>query len=1530
MKILICTHHLKDKAGSELFTKNLSIELKKRGYEVYVFSPTLGEVSEEIKSFSIRVVDNLLELKNKNFDIIHSQHNATTILARSVFPNTPIIFMSHGVLPELEQPPSVELGICKYIAVSEEVQNNLVKKGILKDKIEIVRNFVDTERFKIINQPNEVLKNILVLSNHYSGEIKEKLEKVSEELGLNIVHVGLPENSVNNVEDYINQADLVITLGRGALESMSCGRNVLVYDIHGADGMVDENNFFEIRKNNFSGRKYSLGYSVEDLKKELSTYNKKNGLNLRKLILKENSIDVVLSKLEKIYLECMGTKPEGNQIREGQLFNEINFLERCFNNLQNSLDLVNKFKKEIGEKDLNTEDFDSKLEEREEIIKQRENEINAILNSTSWKITKPVRKTKNLIIVMLNLIKKGLLVIKREGFVFFIKKTHRYLSSRFIGSNFKEDGDINNKHEFIGDSIYCVSNDGVKHKDVLNQIDTYFKNNRKETLLLISHDASASGVPILTSDIIKVLNKTFDKNVITVVMRGGPIEKEFEKGGLLINLNQKSFNNLNKTKEIDLIFNSIKKYGVNNCICNSVVSGILVPFLEKNHFDYINLIHEQASTIKNYYLYDALNNIVNKSKKIVFSSSFVKNELSSTFNRKLIKSIVYPQGLYFRNKLSNNKELAQYLLRKKLNIPENSKIILSCGHADIRKGFDLFYDVAKRVHQISNKEFHFVWLGDRDEILAKQLKVTSLSEKFSELIHLCDFDTDPSIYFAAADVFLLTSREDPLPMVVLMAMDCGVPVVAFDEAGGSPELLKKGAGLVVPYLNTESMSNEIIKLLDNKKLCGSISVRAKEIIDNNFDFNKYVEFLLSLFDNKTSFKCDKKPKVDLKVSVVVPNYNYEKFLEERLYSIICQTYKPFEIIFLDDNSNDNSIQLAERFLSKTDIPYRIIKNNTNMGCFKQWARGIKEAEGDLIWIAEADDSCKLNLLEVLVDNFSDPEVGLAYVQSMRMNELGDKESICFPYVENNRGINDRWRKDYTNSGLDEIREYLFEKNIIVNASAVLMRRDLLLELGNKIGGSFNMAGDWYTYIQILKGSKIAFSSEVLNYHRYHDNTIVSRSGNIPEEKAKKLVSEILDMHNFIFTNFLISPKYLRLAYEHLKFVCQNHLMKDPESFSEFRSKLEIYKINEANSNKKILFFSTNDHWGGSEIACATLAQSFSEAGWNVTLVMNKHTPRPDLLDNISKDRSISFYEREAKDYCRSSETSNFVIGQKPDIIFISQGHVFESIELMQWCKKHNIKYVNFIPLVTEYHLSFFNDLKLIKESSILLKRSKKIFIDNNNSIKVMQKMLGVSLNNFQVIHNGFDVKYNQEFSWNKPINNEYKLAFVGRLEAVHKGLDILLKVFSSEKWKNRPLKIMIYGKGSYEETIRQTVIKNKMDNLVLCGYADNLEEVFSQVQGVVFPSRMEGTPISLIDALLCNRMAIVTPVGGMPEIIIDGYNGFVTESITVDGLDKCLERAWQKRNEWEKMGKEAGLTVRNIIPEFPHAQTINIINKILE
>ena len=133
-----------------------------------------------------------------------------------------------------------------------------------------------------------------------------------------------------------------------------------------------------------------------------------------------------------------------------------------------------------------------------------------------------------------------------------------------------------------------------------------------------------------------------------------------------------------------------------------------------------------------------------------------------------------------------------------------------------------------------------------------------------------------------------------------------------------------------------------------------------------------------------------KVKADKKVSVVIPNYNYSRFLEERIDSIMLQSYPIYELIILDDCSTDNSLETIDKVLDKyknTNVIIKKIYNKENGGSvFSQWQKGFENATGDYVWIAEADDSANLKFLETMMQTFNDDKVVLSYAESMRIDE----------------------------------------------------------------------------------------------------------------------------------------------------------------------------------------------------------------------------------------------------------------------------------------------------------------------------------------------------------------------------------------------------------------------------------------------------------------------------------------------------------------------------------------------------------------
>ena len=107
------------------------------------------------------------------------------------------------------------------------------------------------------------------------------------------------------------------------------------------------------------------------------------------------------------------------------------------------------------------------------------------------------------------------------------------------------------------------------------------------------------------------------------------------------------------------------------------------------------------------------------------------------------------------------------------------------------------------------------------------------------------------------------------------------------------------------------------------------------------------------------------------------------------------------------------------------------------------------------------------------------------------------------------------------------------------------------------------------------------------------------------------------------------------------------------------------------------------------------------------------------------------------------------------------------------------------------------------------------------------------------------------------------------------------------------------------------------DRLKFAGFVDSVEEIWEENHALLLPSRYEGAPLVVIEAMLCNRMAISTDIGRNRELMDDGESGFIAEGATIDLLDRVLERAWEKRHQWKEMGELAGKHIRERYPRDP-------------
>ena len=323
-------------------------------------------------------------------------------------------------------------------------------------------------------------------------------------------------------------------------------------------------------------------------------------------------------------------------------------------------------------------------------------------------------------------------------------------------------------------------------------------------------------------------------------------------------------------------------------------------------------------------------------------------------------------------------------------------------------------------------------------------------------------------------------------------------------------------------LNTNGfywLSNSLISFYDwySEKI-------KKPVIKDNLKIDDLVE---------EAKKQEKLKENNFKISVVIPNYNYEKFLIQRIYSILYQKEKIDELIILDDCSTDNSRKLIDKIEKelKKYINIRKVYNKENSGtAFKQWRKGFEEATGDYVWIAEADDYCENTFLKNIVSPIKkDNNIVLSYSDTAFIDKDG---YIIMRTIKPEIDIlkSKHWDSSFVREGIDEIKEFSYLNCTIANVSSVLFKKGDYKKFFEE-AGKFRQAGDWLFYVYVMSTGKIAYYNRPLNYYRVHGNNVTSKT------KKQKHFEEIQKIHNELEKMYGLNKeqkKNIENRYEFLK------------------------------------------------------------------------------------------------------------------------------------------------------------------------------------------------------------------------------------------------------------------------------------------------------------------------------------------------------------------------------------------------------------
>ena len=298
MKILISSYVL-NRSGTPTYTLTLYNELLRRGHDVTVYSPQMGTLAKQMNA-----VDSL---SGSHPDVIIAQMNICAVTLRSAFPNVPMIFSAHGIDPVSEQPPEVE--VQWYTAINEDVRDNLVSQGVDPEHITIVRDFIDTDVFRSVKPVNDDPQRVLFISNYKKWRTHTVVHRACEKLGMGYKAIGSPYGPSHQVEWDINQADLVVSVARGILEAMACGRPVISFDIMRGDGYLTRDVYLESRTRNFGGRGFDrkclYSFNADTFVAEIKKYSADDGIINRDIILEHHNhvkgVDSIMSIINNLY-----------------------------------------------------------------------------------------------------------------------------------------------------------------------------------------------------------------------------------------------------------------------------------------------------------------------------------------------------------------------------------------------------------------------------------------------------------------------------------------------------------------------------------------------------------------------------------------------------------------------------------------------------------------------------------------------------------------------------------------------------------------------------------------------------------------------------------------------------------------------------------------------------------------------------------------------------------------------------------------------------------------------------------------------------------------------------------------------------------------------------------------------------------------------------------------------------------------------------------------------------------------------------
>lgn len=352
-------------------------------------------------------------------------------------------------------------------------------------------------------------------------------------------------------------------------------------------------------------------------------------------------------------------------------------------------------------------------------------------------------------------------------------------------------------------------------------------------------------------------------------------------------------------------------------------------------------------------------------------------------------------------------------------------------------------------------------------------------------------------------------------------------------------------------------------------------------------------------------------------------------------------------------------------------------------------------------------------------------------------------------------------------------------------------------------------------------------------------------------------------------------------------------------------------------------------WGGSEELWSRSALQLAAEGFDVAASVLEWTPVHPRLEEL-RARGITVRPRPpwfswrkhtlrrlmSRDVSATVfEVHRLAAEATPCLVVFSDGGSLPPVELLEFCIARHLPFVTVGHGSTDY---WWPGDAVAERYRIACAAALRCFFVARAARRMTEKQIGGALANAEVVWNPVNVAVDAPLPWPElGRRGELHFACVGSLHPEWKGQDIILEVLAKQPWASRSWRLAIYGEGPSRHTLEALARSlNLVERVIFAGFA-SVEEIWAVNHVLVMPSRSEGLPLALVEAMLCGRPVIATNVGGHAEVVEDGITGFLADAPSVGSMDRALERFWARRTDAEDIGKAAARSIRQLVPQEP-------------